>query len=99
MIGNFERYNNQHFDNQHQPHRHITIDCLHDRHQPMTPKVKSCLHDYGQKERQNQITINGNDKDRAGPSLPPLIHPSTETSPAPPINIDQENIIYRILKR
>ena len=56
----------------------------------MTPKVKSCLHDYGQKVRQNQNAINANSRDRVGPSLPPLIHRSTETSPTPPINIGPE---------
>ena len=56
----------------------------------MTPKVKSHLHDYGQKEHQNQITVNANSRDRIGPSLPPLIHPLTETSSAPPINIRPE---------
>ena len=87
MTGNFESYNNQHFNNRHQTHRHTSIDHSHDRHRPTNPKVKSCLHDYDQKECQNQIAINSNSKDRAGPSLSPLIHPSTETSPAPPINI------------
>ena len=96
MTGNFERYNNQHFDNRHQPHRHIAIDRLHDRHRPTTPKVKPRLHDYGQKERQNQITINANSKDRAGPSLPPLIHPSIETLPTQPINIEPEKRSFTI---
>ena len=71
-------------------YRHIAIDLSHDRHRPMTPKVKSCLHDYGQKECQNQIAINKKSRDRAGPSLPPLIHPSTEMSNAPPINTGPE---------
>ena len=73
----------QHFDSRHHAHRHTTIDRSHDRHQPTTPNVTSRLHDY---ERQNQITINANSSDRAGPSLPPLIHPSTEMSNASPIN-------------
>ena len=45
----------------------------------MIQKFTSRLHDY---ERQNQITINANSSDRTGPSLPPLIHPSTKTSNA-----------------
>ena len=68
----------------------MPIDRSHNQHQPMTLEFPSCLHDYGQKERQNQITINANPKDRTGPSLPPLIHPLTETSTAPPINIGPE---------
>ena len=52
----------------------------------MTPKVKSRLHDYSQKERQNQNAFNTNSIDRPGPSLPPLIPPSTKLSSAPPIN-------------
>ena len=98
MTGNFGRFTKLHFDNRHQPNRHIAIDHSHDQHRPMTPKVKSLLHDYGQKEHKIQITINANSRDCAGPSLPPLIHPSTETSPAPPINIGPEKTIYRILK-
>ena len=87
---------NQCFDNRHQTHRHTTIDRSHDRHRPTTPKVKSRLHDYGQKEHQNQISINANSRDRARPSLPPLIHPSTETSLAPPINIglEKDHLLY-----
>ena len=81
---------NQCLDKWHQTHRHTTINRSHDRHWPTTPKVKSRLHDYGQKERQNQITFNTKLIDHAGPSFPPLIHPSTESSPAPPINTTPE---------
>ena len=96
MIGNFEIYNNQHFDNRHQTHRHTTINHSRDRHWPTTLKVKSCLHNYGQKEHQNQITINANPRDCNGTSLLPLIHPSTETSPTPPINIgsEKDHLLY-----
>ena len=78
---------NQRFDSRHHTHRHTTIDRSHDRHRPMTQKVTSRLHDY---KRQNKITINTNSSDRTGPSLSPLIHPSTEMSNSPTINIEPE---------
>ena len=76
---------NHHFNNQHHAHRHNTIDRSHNRHRPTNSEIPSCLHDYGQ---QNQITINANSSVHAGPSRPPLIHPSTETSNASTINIE-----------
>ena len=86
MTVNFERFTSLHFDNQHPPHRHTTIDHPDDRHQLMNPKIKSSLHNYGQKDHQNQNEFNTNSIHRTGPSLPPLIPPSTKSSSAPPIN-------------
>ena len=73
---------NHHQDNRHHTHRHNTID---NRHRPTTSKVPSRLHDYDQ---QNPISINANSSVHAGPSRPPLIHPSTKTSNISTINTE-----------
>ena len=84
---------NQRFDTRHYTHRHTTIDRSYYRHRPTTLKVTSRLHDY---EHKNQITINTNSSACAGPSLPPLIHPSINTSNASPINTGpkEDNLQY-----
>ena len=84
---------NHRLDSQHYTHRHTTIDRSHDQHRPTTLQVTSHFHDY---ECQNQITINANSRDRAGPSRPPLIHPSTKMSNASPINtkLEEDHLQY-----
>ena len=82
---------NHHYDNQHHAHRHNTIDHFHNQHRPTTSTVPSFIHDY---ERQNQITINANSIVHAGPSRPPLIHPSTNTSSVTAINSKLQRIIH-----
>ena len=74
---------NYHFENRHHDHRHNVIDHFHNRHRPTTLIVPSRIHDL---ERQKQFTINVHLSVIARTSHPPLIHSSTKTSIASPIN-------------
>ena len=76
---------NHHFDKRHHAHRHNPIDHFHNRHQPTTSRVPSRIHDL---KHRNQSEINSHLSVPAGTSRLPLIHFSTKTSNASPINTE-----------
>ena len=74
---------NNHFHHQHHAYQDDTIKNFHNRHRLTTSIVPSRIHDL---KYWKQFTINAHSSVLAGTSCSPLIHSSTKTSKASPIN-------------
>ena len=105
MIINHEGSNRIQFDrnnNQHYLHTDYQPFYRHFHHRKEDQMVQSSHHDYRQRENQNHSALKELSIEHHFPSDPPLIHPSTRSPLAPPIDTtsDEEFIsFYEELER